>query len=121
MDDKAQALFLARTVVFLAEQLYKLSLRRGHVPPYGPHDNLAFDWMRNPSPGDLVIEKTSLALHPQRVGRLLGMEPDGFGGQRVYFVIGWDGEFMRWENCEFIRIPDPNDWPRGGVPLKELV
>jgi hypothetical protein len=116
MDDKTQALFLARTVVFLAEQLYTMSLRRGYVS--GPNDRSSYGWMTKVSPGDLVVEKSSMRLVPHRVGRVIGMEKDAFG-QDAYVVIGWDGEFMRWENCSFVRIPDPNDWPRGGVPMSD--
>lgn len=101
-----QTLFLVQALIVTAKEMYALALARSHVVPYGPDDRSLLRWMTDVRPGDLVLENSSLGLHPERIGRMLCVE-DG-----VYTVVGIEGEVMRWENSDFIRIPDPFGYPR---------
>lgn len=116
MNIDPQTKFLAQMLIYVAEQMECLALARCHVVPYGPHDSRLADWMSKTRPGDLVVERSALSLAPQRVGRMLGVEKVKHEGHSttVYTIVGIDGEVMRWENCNFMRIPDPNYYRGGG-------
>jgi hypothetical protein len=84
-----------------------------------------FEWMKNPKPGDLVMETSSLCRTEDiyRVGTLLRIEQGWFhpdeqwerikqeweGEPRptdVFWIIETlDGHEYRWSNCSFIRLP----------------
>lgn len=96
----------------------------------------AFNWFKNPQPGDLVIETSSAArIHSDRfdakrraetlaksVGRLTSkaVEPfhddatwekvkDGYGPrpmQTVWYIQNLDGSTCRWENADFVRVAE---------------
>lgn len=102
--------FMAQALCYMASEMYSLALARCHVVPYGPDDRTLFNWMNDPGPGDMVVEWTSLSLSPKRVGRMLAIEEED--GYEVYYIVGIDGEVMRWTNCTFIRIPDPVGYPK---------
>lgn len=96
----------------------------------------AFNWFKNPQPGDLVIETSTAArIHSDRfpaawraetlkksIGRLVdkAVEPfhdeatwaevkDGYSErpmQTVWYVQNVDGSTCRWENADFVRVPE---------------
>jgi hypothetical protein len=101
----------------------------------GSRDLRAFHWFKSPQPGDMVIETSTLHLvYGERfvarrdetlqksVGRLVkkAVEPfhddatweeikDGYGArpmQTVWYVANLDGTSCRWENADFVRIPE---------------
>jgi len=110
MEPDPQTLFLVKALLLAVKDMYGLAIDRCKVNPYGPNDNRLLAWMTDVRAGDLVVESSSLGLHPQRVGRLFYTEEHE--DHTVYFVVGMYGEVMRWENCSFLRIPDPFGYPK---------
>lgn len=103
--------FVAMALCYAADQMWGLALARCHVQPYGPNDKELYNWMTKIEPGHLVVEKSSLRLHPARIGRLLGIEKSE-NGDHTYTLVTMEGEVVEWRNCSFIRVPDPAGWPK---------
>lgn len=102
----AQLAMDATRVRILGYNLYCLSMHNT------PAAALAFKWMSDPQPGDLVIE-TSTAHYRDRdadaVGRLVrkAREPNtNHMLETVWYVERLDGTTERWRNADFIRLPE---------------
>lgn len=79
--------------------------------------------MRNPEPGDLVIEVSGLsqAFDPDKVGRLVRIEnADDMNLRRhVTEPLGRPGEEQGWRNAEFVAVPDQRSSDQWAQPEKE--
>jgi hypothetical protein len=109
----AQVAYLCKLLVHATDQLYSMALERTCVRPYGPDDPRAFEWMSKIRPGDMVVEKTSFRLNPERLGRILAIEES----KNLYWLVLADGRVVSWSNCSFVRIPDLRHWR--GLPMKK--
>lgn len=100
--------FVLSIVVLLGEEWKNGALFRSRVRH--AQDCRVIDWTRDYRPGDLVMETSSLGLHPERIGRLLHIEDEG--GQKFFYLVIPSGEVKSWTNASFMRIPDPAMWPK---------
>ncbi|WP_327066807.1 hypothetical protein [Kitasatospora sp. NBC_01302] len=79
--------------------------------------------MKQPRPGDLVIEISSFnqTFDPDSVGRLVRIENAHDMGlcRHVTAPLGRPGEEQGWRNAEFVAIPDRRSSDRWAQPAKE--
>lgn len=74
--------------------------------------------MRNPQPGDLVLEISRLGgmmpdrFDPDSIGRLIRVESAEHTGRDRWVVepLHAPGTEQGWQNAEFVAIPDRNRW-----------
>ena len=76
-----------------------------------------YERMRKPEIGDLVLEVTTFrrASSSDKIGRLLSIEDEPYPDweddepaptRKVWTIKTLDGRECRWENCDFIVIPE---------------
>ena len=69
--------------------------------------------MRNPRPGDLVLEVSSwLGFDPDSIGRLKRVTGNVSDGSDVWHVepLSKPGHEVTWGNVEFVSLPDRRKW-----------
>lgn len=83
-----------------------------------PMVNRMLERMKNPSPGDLVLELTTFRMYPRRQGQLGRLEKieyekpkDELNPDNVYYIRRPNGEVVRWRNADVIAIPEDTKFP----------
>ena len=82
----------------------------------GSHYQEMGERMRNPVPGDLVVEISTVYFRTDAsdaVGELLrevrepypDQEPGEDATERVVYIKAFDGAEIRWVNCQFVAVP----------------
>jgi hypothetical protein len=101
--------------------IYCLAWRLYHAPCAGSqHCRQLADELRNPKPGDLVIEASAIAWREKNndwnsgIGRLICKrnefvpfkeESGGYHDDFTY-IESLDGTLQRWSNCDFAKVPE---------------
>lgn len=105
LTDEEAAILACDTLAVVAHELFRSACSGGLSDI--PYLRRLFEDLKNPQPGDMVLEITSAHRYKsyQRMGKLVSVADEEAGKCWKIERVFTDGTIETWRNAEFIKVP----------------